>query len=62
VINAKDDESLPRTSIEVLHEALEQPHEIIWMDGPHVQPNRLEVIEGLRALILERVVRDAASQ
>jgi dienelactone hydrolase len=58
VINARGDESLPRASVAALHAALKQPYEIIWMDGPHVQPNRLEVLEGLRARILERVVRD----
>jgi dienelactone hydrolase len=58
VINARGDESLPPASVAALHAALEQPYEIIWTDGPHVQPNRPEVLERLRARILERVVRN----
>jgi dienelactone hydrolase len=60
-INARDDESLPRASVAALHAALRQPYEIIWMGGPHVQPTRLEVLEGLRARILQRVVDDAGA-
>jgi dienelactone hydrolase len=58
VINAKDDERLPRASVEALHAALRTPHHIIWMDGPHVQPDRPEIIDVLRALILQCVLDD----
>jgi dienelactone hydrolase len=57
-INARNDERLPRASVDTLHAALKDPYEIVWMDGPHVQPNRPEVIEILRARILERVSRE----
>jgi dienelactone hydrolase len=59
VINARGDEALPRASVEVLHAALEEPFEVIWVQGPHVQPNRTEVIELLSAQILQRVSREA---
>jgi hypothetical protein len=55
VINARDDESLPPASVAALHRALQPPCEIVWTDGPHVQPSRDAVIDGLRALVLERM-------
>jgi dienelactone hydrolase len=54
-INARDDGRLPRASVDVLHAALEDPYELVWVDGPHVQPNRADVIESLSARILTRV-------
>lgn len=54
-INARDDERLPRACVEALHAALQDPYEVVWIDGPHVQPNRPEVIDILSALILKRV-------
>jgi dienelactone hydrolase len=58
-INARDDERLPRASVNALHKALRAPCEIIWVDGPHVQPNRPEAIELLGAQILQRVSGEA---
>jgi hypothetical protein len=54
-INARNDERLPRASVDALHAALKDPYEIVWLDGPHVLPNRPELIERLRAEILTRV-------
>jgi dienelactone hydrolase len=54
-INARDDRRLPRASVYALHAALRDPYEIVWVDGPHVQPNRPEVIETLSAQVLKRV-------
>ena len=58
-INARDDRRLPRASVYALHAALRDPYEIVWVDGPHVLPSRQEVIETLRAQILERVSYEA---
>jgi hypothetical protein len=55
VVNARNDESLPSASVEALHVALREPYEIVWTDGQHVQPNRKEVIEQLRKLVLGRM-------
>jgi dienelactone hydrolase len=54
-INARDDGHLPRACVDALHAALRDPYEIVWVDGPHVLPNRNEVIENLGAQILKRV-------
>jgi dienelactone hydrolase len=59
VINAKGDESLPRASVAALHAALQEPFEIIWTAGTHVQPNRADVIELISAQILQRVSQEA---
>ena len=58
-INARDDGRLPRACVDALHAALKDPYEIIWVDGPHVQPNRPEVIEALSEQILKRVSHEA---
>lgn len=55
VINSRGDRRLPRASVDALHAALRDPYEIVWVDGPHVQPNRPEVIETLSAQIRKRV-------
>jgi len=54
-INARDDGRLPRACVDALHAALRDPYEIVWVDGPHVLPNRHEVIENLSAQIQKRV-------
>jgi len=55
VISARDDDSMPRESVEVLHRALGEPSEIIWMDGGHVLPRREEIIERLTDLVFSRI-------
>jgi hypothetical protein len=55
VISARDDESMPGESVRVLHEALGEPSEIIWMEGGHVLPRREEIIERLTDLVFSRV-------
>jgi hypothetical protein len=57
LINARDDERLPREAIEALHESAGSPKEEIWLPGGHVQPNRLEIIHQLVATILERAAQ-----
>jgi hypothetical protein len=61
VINAKDDERLPRASVEALHAALQSPYRIVWMDGSHLRADQSAVIDALRTLILECVVDDDAA-
>jgi hypothetical protein len=55
VVNARGDESLPAASVAALHQALPGNSEIIWTEGPHVRPGRKTVVEGLVALVAERV-------
>lgn len=54
LINATDDERLPRRAIITLHDSARAPREIIWLPGLHVQSNRKDVIEGLVRTVLAR--------
>jgi dienelactone hydrolase len=58
-INAEEDERLPRGAVVALHDALGEPHEVIWTQGAHVEPDRADVIEDLAKLILGRISADA---
>jgi hypothetical protein len=58
VVNALDDEALPRDSIEILHRSLGQPSEVIWRPGQHVKPRNEEVVADLARLIFERIVEE----
>lgn len=57
MINAIDDERLPRVAIETLHKSLAGPGEVIWLEGPHVQANRAAVIQDLVETVLARAAR-----
>lgn len=57
MINASEDERLPRAAIDALHESARQPREVIWLPGGHVQPNREEVIRSLVETVLARAAR-----
>ena len=56
VINSRDDPSFPAAAVSVLHRALGEPSEIIWVPGTHVAPTRKEVLDRLSRLVLERIV------
>lgn len=57
MINASEDERLPREAIEALHESAREPNEVIWLPGQHVQSNREAVIRGLVETVLDRAAR-----
>jgi hypothetical protein len=54
MINARDDERMPRDGVDALYAAAQSPKEQIWLDGPHVQGNRREVLAGLVDAVLLR--------
>lgn len=55
MINARDDERIPRKAIEVLYDAASEPRELIWTDGKHVMGGRVEIIQELIDLVLNRI-------
>lgn len=55
LLNATDDERLPRPAIEALHDAARAPKSVIWLPGPHVQRNRPEVVRALLDTVLARM-------
>ncbi len=59
IINARQDPSFPASSITALHNAANEPYEIIWTEGSHIMPSRLEIVEAISSLVLERVASDA---
>lgn len=54
LINASDDERLPRPAIEALHASAREPKDVIWLPGQHVQSNREDVIRRLVETVLAR--------
>lgn len=54
MINAREDERMPREAIDALYAAAREPKEIIWLDGQHMQSNRREIIAGLVETVMTR--------
>jgi fermentation-respiration switch protein FrsA (DUF1100 family) len=52
MINALDDERLPRASILALYDSARAPKELIWLPGKHIQRNRPDVVRALIATVL----------
>jgi len=57
MINATEDERLPREAIMTLYDHAVQPKELIWLPGQHVQSNRAEVLQGLVRAVLTRAAQ-----
>ncbi|MGH7638207.1 MAG: hypothetical protein ACREOK_11200 [Gemmatimonadaceae bacterium] len=56
MVNATDDERLPRESVDALYAGAAEPKEIIWMRGRHIHADA-ETIQRLVRIVMERVVR-----
>lgn len=56
MVNATDDERLPRESVEALYAGAAEPKEIIWMSGRHIHADA-ETIQRLVGIVMARVVR-----
>lgn len=59
MINAVDDERMPRAGVEALYRSARHPKELIWVPGGHVR-SRPEVVRGLVDLVLSRVVPEGS--
>jgi hypothetical protein len=57
MINAADDERLPRQAIDALYASARPPKERIWLTGGHVLPGRTDVIRDLVETVLSRAAR-----
>jgi hypothetical protein len=55
VVNAAEDTALPREAVQVLHQALVPPYEVLWTPGDHVHPKRPETIQAITGLLFERI-------
>jgi len=58
MLNGRDDERLPRRAILSLYDSARPPKELIWLPGPHVEPERRQVVEDLVDRVLGRVAAD----
>jgi dienelactone hydrolase len=54
MVNASEDERLPRPAIDALFKAAREPKEQVWMSGLHVHADR-ETIGRLVSIVMERV-------
>jgi fermentation-respiration switch protein FrsA (DUF1100 family) len=55
MINATDDERIPRDAVLALYRAAREPKSLVWLPGRHVQRDRPEVTRALVAAVLERM-------
>lgn len=58
MVNAIDDERMPRGSVESLYERAAHPKEMIWMSGGHIHGDA-PTIERLVALVLDRARQES---
>ena len=58
MVNALDDEQLPRRSVEALYEQAREPKNITWVPGKHVRA-REDVVRDLVDMVLDRMLSDA---
>jgi len=56
MVNARDDERLPRSAVDALYASAREPKELIWMSGAHVHGDK-ETIQRLVAIVMERMKR-----
>jgi hypothetical protein len=54
MVNARDDERLPRRAVDALYTSARQPKEVVWMTGRHVHGDR-ETIQRLVAIVMDRM-------
>lgn len=54
-INSRQDTTFPVSSVQALHDAIQMPCEIIWLEGEHVMPSRQNVVKQLTDIVLARV-------
>lgn len=55
MVNGSGDERLPRRAILALYARARQPKELVWLPGPHVEPERRQVVQRLVDTVLDRV-------
>ena len=54
MVNASDDERLPREAVDALYASAREPKEIVWMAGRHIHSDR-ETIQKLVTIVMARI-------
>jgi hypothetical protein len=57
MLNATEDERLPREAVLALYDSARGPKELVWMPGRHVQRSRPEIVRALVDTVLARMER-----
>jgi dienelactone hydrolase len=57
MLNATDDERIPRRSVDALWAATHEPREQVWLPGRHMQGDRPDVLRALVDSVMARAVR-----
>ncbi len=60
MVNANDDERLPRSAVDALYAAAREPKDLVWMSGRHVHGDK-ETIQRLVAIVIDRMNREAGA-
>jgi len=55
MINAADDEKIPRVCVAALYASAGDPKELIWLPGGHLRPDAEQQLRQLVMLVLERI-------
>lgn len=61
MLNAEEDERIPRRSVDALWNAAEEPKQIFWLPGQHMQGNRPETLEQLVTRMLAIASTDSVA-
>ncbi|HEX5077058.1 MAG TPA: hypothetical protein VFW03_27865 [Gemmatimonadaceae bacterium] len=61
MVNASDDERLPRSAVDALYASAREPKELVWMSGGHVHGDK-ETIQRLVAIVMERMKRETGGR
>jgi dienelactone hydrolase len=57
LVAARDDERIPRASIDLLFDAAREPKELVWTEGGHVDTDKERIARELVELVLVRMQR-----
>ena len=57
MVNASDDERLPRSAVDALYASARQPKELVWMSGTHVHGDK-ETIRRLVEIVVNRMAKN----
>lgn len=60
MVNASDDERMPRHAVDALYASAKEPKELIWMSGGHIHADQ-PTIQRLVSIVMDRVVAGRAS-
>ena len=61
MVNASDDERLPRSAIESLYASAREPKELVWMEGAHIHADK-ETIQRLLSIVMSRMTDSSSGQ